>query len=78
MKEDVKKKSISPPLGEMRVWWLTSSPTSFVEGLLVWLLWLAACSSGHANPSCLSQLDGFMNWWCPTPFGYEARKPNVG
>jgi hypothetical protein len=27
---------------------------------LVWSLWLAALSRGDANPSCLSQLDGFM------------------
>jgi hypothetical protein len=66
------EKNFSPPLGEVRVWWLTSSPTSFLEGLLVWLLWPAACSSGNANPSCLSQLDGFMKQSCSTPFGYEA------
>jgi len=64
MKEDVKEKNFSPPLREMRVWWLTSSPTSyltsFLEGLLVSSLWLAADFSGNANPSCLSQLDGFI------------------
>jgi len=64
MKEDVKRKSFSPPLREMRVWWLTSSPTSFLttslEGLLVFSLWLAALSRGDANPTCLSPLDGFM------------------
>src|ERR1035437_5095353 len=72
MKEDVKEKSFSPPLGKMRVWWLTSSPTTLLEGLLVWPLWLAAHSSGEARPSCLSQLDGFMKQRCSTPFGYEA------
>ena len=51
---------------------MTSSPTSFLEGLVVWLLWPAARSSGDANPSCLSQLDDFMKQWCSTPFGYEA------
>jgi len=64
MKEDVKRKSFSPPLWEMRKWWLTSSPisflTSFLEGWLVWSLWLAALPRGDANPSCLSQLEGFM------------------
>src|ERR1035438_10036346 len=48
----------------MRAWLLTSSPTSFLtlflEGVLVWSLWLAARSRGDTNPSCLSQLDGFM------------------
>src|ERR1022692_5337504 len=48
----------------MRAWSLTSSPTSFLtlflEGVLVWSLWLAARSRGDANPSCLSPLDGFM------------------
>jgi hypothetical protein len=39
---------------------------------VVWLLWPAAGSSGEANPSCLSQLDGFMKWWCSTPFDSEA------
>src|ERR1700675_3902619 len=34
--------------------------TSFLEGLTVWSLWLAAHSCGKANPSCLSRLDGFM------------------
>jgi len=72
MKEDVKKKSFSPPLGKTRVWWLTSSPTSFLEGLLVWRLWPAARSSGNANPSCLSQLDGFMKQWRSTPFGSRS------
>src|ERR1035441_3160185 len=72
MKEDVKEKSFSPPLGKMRVWRLTSSPTTLLEGLLVWPLWLAAHSSGEASPSCLSQLDGFMKQRCSTPFGYEA------
>src|SRR5260370_40073043 len=47
----------------MRAWCLTSSPTSFLtsflEGVLVWSLWLAALPRGDANPSCLSQLDGF-------------------
>jgi len=60
MKKDAKEKNFSPPLWEMRVWWLTSSPTSFLEKLLVWSLWLAALPRGDANPSCLSQLDGFM------------------
>jgi hypothetical protein len=32
MKEDVKKKDLSPPLGKMRVEGLTSSPVSFSEG----------------------------------------------
>jgi len=59
MKEDVKEKA-SPRLSE------------FSEGLLVWLLWPAARSSGNANRSCLSQLDCFMKQWCPTPFGSEA------
>src|ERR1035441_1088748 len=72
MKEDVKEKSFSPPLGKMRVWRLTSSPTTLLEGVLVWPLWLAAHSSGEASPSCLSQLDGFMKQQCSTPFGYEA------
>src|ERR1039457_7652870 len=72
MKEDVKEKSFSPPLGKMRVWRLTSSPTTLLEGLLVWPLWLAAHSSGEASPSCLSQRDGFMKQRCSTPFGYEA------
>jgi len=72
MKKDVKKKHLPPPLGKTRVWRLTSSPTSFLEGLVVWLLWPAARSSGDANPSCLSQLDDFMKQWCSTPFGYEA------
>src|ERR1017187_3434188 len=71
MIEDVKEKSFSPPLGKMRVWRLTSSPTTLLEGLLVWPLWLAEHSSGEASPSCLSQLDGFMKR-CSTPFGYEA------
>ena len=39
---------------------------------MVWALWLAAHSSGDTNPSCLSQLNGFMKQWCSTPFGYEA------
>src|ERR1035438_5132903 len=47
-------------------------PVSFLEGLLVSLLWLAAFFSGDTNPSCLSQLNGFMKQWCSTPFGYEA------
>jgi hypothetical protein len=34
--------------------------------------WLAAHSSGEANPSCLSQLDGFMKQWRPTPSAPEA------
>jgi hypothetical protein len=39
---------------------------------LVWLLWPAADSSGDANPSCLSPLNGFMKQWRSTPFGCEA------
>ena len=39
---------------------------------MVWPLWLAAHSCGNANPSCLSQLNGFMKQWCSTPFGSEA------
>src|SRR5438445_13797616 len=35
MKEDVKKKSFSPPLVKTRLWGLTSSPTSLLEGLSV-------------------------------------------
>src|SRR5438552_2650389 len=46
--------------------------TSFLEGWLVWSLWLAALSRGDANPSCLSQLNGFMKQWRSTPFGSEA------
>ena len=38
----------------------TSFLTSFLEGLLVWSLWLVALPRGDASPSCLSQLDGFM------------------
>jgi hypothetical protein len=38
----------------------TSFLTSFLEGLLVWSLWLAASSRDDANPSCLSQLGGFI------------------
>src|ERR1039458_2431086 len=54
------------------MWCLTSSPVSFLEGLLVWPLCIAAHFSGDANPSCLSQLNGFMKQWYSAPFGYEA------
>ena len=64
MKKDVKEKSFSPPLWRCGSGDLHPAPppflTSFLEGLLVWSLWLAAYSRGDANPSCLSQLDGFM------------------
>src|SRR2546421_12963714 len=64
MKRDVKEKTSPRPSGRCGCGVLTSSPTSFLtsflEGLLVWSLWLAALSRGDANPSGLSQLDGFM------------------
>jgi hypothetical protein len=60
MKEDVKKKEFSPPLGEMRGVVTCIQPVPFLEGLLIWLLWLTASSNGRANPSCLFQLVGFM------------------
>jgi hypothetical protein len=60
--KDVKEKNSPHPSGDAGV--VTSSPTSFLtsflEGLLVCSLWLAAHSRGNANPTCLSQLDGFM------------------
>src|SRR5215472_11789500 len=69
IKEDVKKKVFSSPLaGDIDVW-LASSRVSLLEGLLIFPLWLAAISSGEANPSCLSQLTGFMKRWRSTPFG---------
>jgi hypothetical protein len=40
-------------------------------------LWVAAYSSGEANPSCLSQLTGFMKWWRSTLVGYEAMQANL-
>jgi hypothetical protein len=52
--------------------WLASSRVSLLEGLLIFPLWLAAHASGEANPSCLSQLTGFMKRWRSTPFGSEA------
>jgi len=71
IKEDVKEKILSPPLaGNQGV--VTSSPASLLEGLLIFPLWLAAVSSGEANPSCLSQLTGFMKRWRLTPFSSEA------
>src|ERR1700730_8831148 len=51
---------------------LSPASSSSIEGLLVWLLWLAADSCSGASPSCLSQLNGFMKQWRSTPFGYEA------
>ena len=39
-------------------------PHLILEGFLVGLLWPAARSSGNANPSSWSQLDGFMKPWC--------------
>ena len=39
---------------------------------MVWLLWPAAHSRGDANPSCLSQLEGFMKQWRLTPFGSRS------
>ena len=54
------------------MWSVASSPVSFLEGLLVWPLWIAAYFSGDANPSCLSPLNGFIKQWCSTPFGAEA------
>src|ERR1700675_6757 len=35
-------------------------------------LWIAACFSGHANPSRWSPLSGFMERWRLTPISYEA------
>src|ERR1017187_10747 len=67
-----RKKASPRPSGRCGYGDLTSSPTTLLEGLLVWPLWLAAHSSGEASPSCLSQLDGFMKQRCSTPFGYEA------
>ena len=72
MREDVKKKILAPPLrGDVDV--VTCiQPVSFLEGFLVWPLGMAAHSSGDPNPSCLSQIDGFMKRWRSTPFGSEA------
>src|SRR5882724_3994355 len=56
-----------------------SSPTSFLtswlEGLWVWSLWLAVLSRGDANPSCLSQLDGFMR--CRLRLGHCKRHGTI-
>ena len=52
MKEDVKEKILLPPSAEAWVWRLTSSPVSFLEGVLVLPLWFAAYGSGDASPSC--------------------------
>ena len=52
--------SVSQPKGALHTSSPTSFLTSFLEGVLVWSLWLAARSRGKANPSCWSQLDGFM------------------
>src|ERR1039457_5029390 len=82
MKKGVKKKKKSPPPRKKRGGGCGSTPTSSsgsslsIEGLLVWPLWLAADFSGDTNPSCLSQLNGFMKQWCSTPFGYEATQAN--
>src|SRR5258708_32866379 len=58
------KKFLPAPLRDAGVGDLHPSPTSFLtsflEGVLVWSLWLAAFSRGDANPICLSQLEGFM------------------
>ena len=74
MKRDVKENVLPAPLGDAQVF--TSSPipflSSFLEGLLVLSLWLAAISSGEANLSCLSQFTGFMKSVCTTPFSSEA------
>ena len=35
-------------------------PHLILRGVIGWSLWLAALPRGDANPSCLSQLDGFM------------------
>src|ERR1700730_3834290 len=67
-----RKKYFPLPSGETWMWWLASSPVSFLEGSLVCPLWIAAHFSGDTNPSCLSQLNGFMKQWCSTPLGYEA------
>jgi len=69
IKEDVKKKVLSSPLAGGVDVWLASSRVSLLEGLLIFPLWLAAISGGEANPSCLSQLTGFMKRWRSTPFG---------
>jgi hypothetical protein len=61
MKEDVKKKDFSLPLGEMQVWRFAASPVSFLEGMLVLRLLHTARCRGSTHPSCLSQLDGFMS-----------------
>src|ERR1017187_11003317 len=67
-----RKKASPRPSGRCGYGDLHPAPPHSLEGLLVWPLWLAARSSGNANPSCLSQLDGFMKQRCSTPFGYEA------
>src|SRR5437899_12677206 len=56
----------------------TSFLTSFLEGLLVWSLWLAALSRGDANPTCLSQLDGFMKSVAHDRSVPKLRKLSVG
>ena len=72
IKEDVKKKVFSSPLAGGVGVWLASSRVSLLEGLLIFPLWLAAHSSGEADPSCLSQLTGFMKRWRSTPFGSRS------
>src|ERR1039458_9666169 len=67
-----RKKASPRPSGRCGYGDLHPAPPHSLEGLLVWLLWLAEHSSGEASPSCLSQLDGFMKQRCSTPFGYEA------
>jgi hypothetical protein len=59
-------------------------PHLLISGALDFPLWLAAHSSGEANPSCLSQLTGFMTTGGaglrPRPFplvGRQARRESL-
>jgi len=77
MKEDVKKKDFSLPLGEMRVWWLTSSPL-----VLARVIGLGALARRRLQRQCRPQLlvltRRFMNHGARRHSVLKLRKRRVG